>query len=150
MKVLFLGLLGAALNVTLVPPAQAALECQYYDQDVARAVMIMQVATMEVTPPECGGQGQCAYVGEVMPNFRGPKEVGTIIRTSFPCEAPLEPGSDANFEVGPTVWKDFEALRDAAFMELHIAPEGGPAGHGAGAVIIQALTDAPARRSFCG
>jgi hypothetical protein len=149
MRVLCLGMLGAALNITFVPPVQAAAPCQAYDQAVARAVMIMQVATMEVIPPDGGGLGQCTYIGEVMRNFLGPKEVGTIIRTSIPCEAPLEPGSDANFEVGPTMWKDFEALRDSPYVELHIAPEGGPAGAGAGAVMIDALTDAPARRSAC-
>jgi hypothetical protein len=37
--------------------AQAALECRHYIESVARAVMIMQVATLEVIPPEGGEQG---------------------------------------------------------------------------------------------
>jgi hypothetical protein len=40
-------------------------------------------------------------------------------------------------------------LRDAPVVELHIAPEGGPAAGGAGAYLLDAATDAPARPSAC-
>jgi hypothetical protein len=129
--------------------AQAALRCDDLDALVAQAVMIQQVVPSEVIPPEGGGQGLCTLRAEVVRSFMGPHPVGTLIRTSIPCLAPLAPGSfQEPSPGGATLW-DFEALRDAPVIELHIAPEGGPAGYGAGVVILDAPTDAPERRSAC-
>jgi hypothetical protein len=131
-------------------PAQAALQCNYYDDMVAEAVMVMQIVPTEVVPPEGGGQGNCEVSGEIVRSFLGPHPVGTVIRTTIRCESPLPPDVTAPVEVGGTVWWDFEALRDAAVIELHIAPEGGPAGYGSGVAILPAPTEAPARVSACG
>ena len=130
-------------------PAQAALRCDDIDYFVAQAVMIQQVVPSEVIPPEGGGQGLCTLRGEIVRSFMGPHPVGTLIRTTIPCQAPLEPGEiEEVIPGGDTIW-DFEALRDAPVIELHIAPEGGNAGYGAGVVLLDAPTDAPARRSAC-
>lgn len=131
-------------------PAQAALQCDVYDDLVAGAVMIMQIVPTEVLPPDGGGQGKCSVGGEIVRSFLGPHPVGTAIRTAIPCLAPLEPGSSNEVQVGGELWWDFEALRDAAVIELHIAPEGGPAGYGSGVAILTAPTEAPARVSACG
>jgi hypothetical protein len=143
MKLMMMTMVAGALAL----PAEAALPCDVYDQIVAGAVMIMQVVPTSVTPPEGGGQGRCTFRGEIVRSFLGPHPVGTAIVTSISCMAPFEPGSDRDIEVGGTMWTDFEALRDAAVVELHISPEGGPLD--TGVVFLDAPTDAPARVSAC-
>lgn len=138
----------AMFVAVLAVPAEAALPCNVYDDFVAGAVMIMQVVPTSVTPPEGGGQGICTFRGEMVRSFLGPHPVGTAIETSISCMAPFEPGSDRDIMVGGTVWTDFEALRDAAVVELHISPEGGPVD--TGVVLLEAPTDASARESACG
>ena len=141
-----------ALTAALAaPPARAALECQYYDQMVAQAVMIMQIEKTTVTPPSAtDSRNRCTVQGTIVRSFLGPHPVGTLIETVIPCIGyPLPPGTDDDIEIGATVFKDFDALRDAAVIELHIAPEGGPAGYGAGARLLDAATDAPTYTSFC-
>lgn len=130
-------------------PARAALECQYYDQMVAEAVMVMQVAVESVVPPAGGGQGECIVTGEMVRNFKGPHPVGTRIQTSIPCEAPVPEGVTPEVFVGATAWWRYAALAEAVVIELHIAAEGGPAGYGAGVVLLEAPTEAPAWEPVC-
>jgi hypothetical protein len=88
--------------------------------------------------------------GEIVQSFLGPHPVGTVIQTEIPCTAPLDdPNAEPAVEVGPTFWWDFEALQGAAVIELHIAPEGGPAGYGAGVMILDAPTDEPMWTPYC-
>ena len=138
-----------ALAVLMPPPAQAALPCDVYDEQVAAAAMILQIGAIEVERPPLGDL-RCTLRGTVLQSFRGPIAPGTRIETRLACagypeaadeEIPVEPGS--------TVYWDFDALRGAAVIELHIAAEGGPAGSGAGVVLLDAVTDAPAFRGSC-
>lgn len=146
MKAFLAGLivLGAA------GPAAAALECRYYDEMVLDAVMVMQVAVASVVPPAGGGQGDCVLTGEIVRNFKGPHPVGTRIQTTVFCEAPVADGVEPDVMVGATIWWRYAALAEAAVVELHIGPGGGPAGYGAGVVLLEAPTEAPAWVSACG
>lgn len=131
-------------------PAVAALPCNAYDEMVGQAVMVMQVDVESVVPPAGGGQGGCVLTGEIVRNFKGPHPVGTRIQTMVFCEAPVTDGGEPEVMVGATIWWNFAALAQADVVELHIAAEGGPAGYGAGVVLLEVPTDAPAWTSFCG
>jgi hypothetical protein len=132
-------------------PAQAALECQVYDDMIAAAVMVMQIKPTSIVPPQAAGQGNCTLTGEIVQSFLGPHPVGTVVQTSIPCTAPVaDPDVEVPVVVGPTLWWDLDALQAAAVIELHIAPEGGPAGHGTGVVLLDAATSEPAWQSRCG
>jgi hypothetical protein len=141
--------LAGAMMLGAAGPAMAALQCQYYDQMVAEAVMVMQIAVQSVEPPEGGGQGRCSVTGEIVRSFKGPHPVGTVVQTAIPCEAPLPDGAEAAIEIGPTIWWKFDALAAARVIELHIAPGGGPAGYGAGVRLLAAPTDAPVWEPLC-
>jgi len=143
-------LLAAGMTVSALP-AQAALECHVYDDMVAAAVMVMQITPSSVVPPEAGGQGNCTVTGEIVQSFLGPHPVGTVVQTQIPCMAPVsDPNVEVPLLVGPTLWWDLDALQAAAVIELHIAPEGGPAGHGTGVLLLDAPTAEPMWQSRCG
>lgn len=131
-------------------PAQAALECQYYDQALAEAVMIMQIDRTEVTlPPD--GSTSCTLRGTIIRSFLGPHPVGTLIETQVPCDGFVQStGEPAPIEVGPAIYRSVDALAAAPVVELHIAPEGGPAAYGGGVILLDAPTEAPVSRRFCG
>jgi hypothetical protein len=141
--------LAGVMMLGAAGPAMAALQCQYYDQMVAEAPMVMQIAVESVVPPEGGGQGRCIVSGEIVRSFKGPHPVGTGVQTAIPCEAPLPEGAAADIEIGATIWWDFDALAAAAVIELHAAPEGGPAGYGAGVRLLDAPTAAPVWTPHC-
>jgi hypothetical protein len=132
------------------PPAQAALQCQHYDDLVDAAAMVMQIGETDVTAPEVIG-GTCRVTGTILRGFLGPHAVGTRIETQVPCHGyPITTDEEIPVEVGPTIFWQFDALNDAAVVELHIAAEGGPAGYGSGVYLLDAPTDTPARVSACG
>ncbi|GGL60795.1 hypothetical protein [Wenxinia marina] len=139
----------AALLALAAAPAHAALPCDVYDELVAEAVMVMQIADIAVVAPESGSA--CTVRGTVVRTFAGPHPPGTRIQTSIPCDGyPLPPGVVPDIEIGATLYWDFDALSSAAVIELHIAPEGGPAGYGAGVAVLAEPTEAPARAPTCG
>ncbi len=147
----YAGPLLAAVTTIAALPAQAALECHVYDDMVAAAVMVMQIAPTSFVPPPGGGQGNCTVTGEIVQSFLGPHPVGTVVQTRIPCTAPMaDPDAEMPIMVGPTLWWDLDALQAAAVIELHIAPEGGPAGHGTGVVLLDAATSEPMWQSRCG
>jgi hypothetical protein len=132
------------------PSAHAALQCEYYDDLVDAAAMVMQIGETEVTAPEAVG-GTCRVTGTILRSFQGPHPVGTRIETQVPCHGyPITTDEEIPIEVGPTIFWQFDALTDAAVIELHIAAEGGPAGYGSGVYLLDIPTDTPARLSACG
>jgi hypothetical protein len=140
------------LTLALMIPAtaQAALQCNYYDDFVAAAVMVMQIDDVTVSPPATPG-ADCTVSGTIVRSFLGPHPVGTRVQTPVPCiGVPAALGGDGEIEVGPAIYKDYAALVAAPVIELHIAPESGPAGHGAGVVLLEAPTDSPQYTSMCG
>ncbi len=140
----------AAASTVAAFPVQAALECSAYDDLVAQAVMIMQIAPSNIVPPEGGGEGNCTVTGAIVRSFLGPHPVGTVVQTAIPCKAPITNPDLANpVTVGPTRWWDYAELQAAAVIELHIAPTGGPAGHGAGVVLLEEPSEAPMWQSLC-
>jgi len=111
--------------------------------------MVMQIAVRAVDPA-ADGETRCRVEGEILRAFKGPHPVGTLIQTMVPCRAGWTDAQGAPvLMVGPEVYHDREALLAAPVIELHIAPTGGPAGYGAGVVLLDAPTEAPAYRSFC-
>lgn len=130
-------------------PGAAMIECHYYDEMVAEAVAVVQVAALSIVPPPDGGQGDCTLTGKIVRNFKGKYPVGTVIRATVPCDAPQTSGAERPPMVGATMWRSLDALEGAAVIELHLATEGGPAGYGAGVVLLDAPTETPAWRSVC-
>ena len=149
-------MMPAARNLTLTLSlamlangAQAALQCDAYDDLVAQAAMVMQIAVTEVVAPT-NDQQVCTLRGQIVRSFSGPHPVGTPIETLIGCDGyPIPQASEPVIEVGPTIYWDFDALRAAAVIELHIAAAGGPAGHGAGVWLLDAPTDAPQWQPYC-
>ena len=141
--------LSGLLVLGTAQPGAAMMQCHYYDEMVAEAVMVVQVAPSSIVPPPQGGQGDCTLTGKIVRKFKGKYPVGTVIRTSVPCEAPQTSGPQRPPMVGATMWRSLEALEGAAVIELHLAAEGGPAGYGAGVVLLDAPTETPAWRSVC-
>lgn len=147
----------AARNLTLTltlamlaDGAQAALQCDAYDDLVAQAVMVMQIAVTEVVAPT-NDQQVCILRGQIVRSFSGPHPVGTQIETALGCDGyPIPEGVEPVVEVGPRMFWDFDTLRAAAVIELHIAAQGGPAGFGAGVWLLDAPTDAPQWQPSCG
>jgi hypothetical protein len=140
-----MAMLGAGLGA----PACADVLCSSLDAEVARAVMIIQVVPSEVVPPETGGQGMCTMTGEIVQSFLGQHPVGTVIQTRIPCTSPELPGAEPTVQT-EGAWFQIDLLRATAVIELHIAPQGGPAGGSAGVVLLDGATKSPARRSACG
>ncbi|NCO86885.1 MAG: hypothetical protein GW886_09700 [Rhodobacterales bacterium] len=130
----------AALLAVIAGPAAAMLQCHHYDEMVAEATMVMQIAPTDVTGPDPAGN--CTVTGTIVRSFKGPHPAGTLVGTMVPCDNP-------QMLIGATIWQDAAALRRARIVELHIAPTGGPAGYGAGVLLLDAETDAPTLTSFC-
>ena len=84
-----------------VPRAQAALQCEYYDQLVAEAAMVMQIAPSLIEAPAAQSEF-CRVQGEVIRAFKGPHPVGTMIETSIPCQNGwVDASGETVFMVGP-------------------------------------------------
>ena len=103
--------------------------------------MVFQIDTLTVGPPEA--DGYCRLDGTIRRAFAGPHAVGTRIRTRFPCD-------NSEGRIGGEVFTDPAGLARRGAAELHIAPEGGPAAYGGGLIPLDALTEAPVWRPFCG
>lgn len=131
---LALAALPALLGLGLAPAAAAINPC-YLDQMVQEAPRVMQIAKQTVEGPDA--DGHCVLTGTVVRSFRGDIAVGTSVRTTFACSNP-------RLEVGGTTYHDRDAVAAAGAVELHTAPEGGPAGYGWGLLLLDAPTDAPA------
>ena len=131
--------LGACLALA-AGPAAAVLECQYYDEFVAAAVMVIQITDTTVTGPDAGSN--CTLTGTVARVFTGDMAIGTRVQTPVPCD-------NIQGTVGGTIWTESTRLAAAPVVEVHIGAEGGPAGDGAGVVLLEALSDAPSYQSFC-
>jgi hypothetical protein len=137
------------LTLALLAPAaaEAALQCNYYDEFVAAAVTVIQIADTTVAP--FGDASDiCMLDGTVVRSFRGPIATGTLIRTHVPCRG--IPGRTFEGMPGPTIYTDYAALVGAKVVEIHAGAEGGPAGHGAGIVLLPIPTDSPQYQSMCG
>ena len=123
----------AALLALCAGPAWAALPPCVYDQMISEAPLAFQMEVLSVVPPD--GDGICRVTGEIQHSFRGTPDSGQII-VRVPC-------LNRQGLVGPTIWHDETALRAARFMEIYGAIGQGVAGYGAGAFIIEGLTQSP-------
>jgi hypothetical protein len=119
--------------------ANAAIECQYHDQAVDAATVVIQITDQQVTT--AAEPGWCSIIGTVRRSFRGDTALGSSITTETPCDN--EP-----FPPGPQIVTDMSALISAPVIELHLS-YGEVASHGAGLAVLPALTDAIARTPMC-
>lgn len=143
------GLWAGLLALGAAGPAAAMMQCQHYDEMVAEAATVVQVTPISVVPPPEGGQGDCQLSGKIVRNFKGLFPVGAVIETTVPCDAPHTSGVARPPMVGATIWRSLAALEGAAVIELHLAGDGGVAGYGAGVVLLEVPTEAPAWRPIC-
>lgn len=129
-----------ALGLSVLPalPLQAALQISTCDrlrevaEAVADAVTVIQIADHVV---EWDGF-RCRVTGTVVRSFRGSLEPGSPVQTSFRC------GEASTVEIV----RDPETVARAAVIEIHAQAAGGPAAGGAGLLLLDAPTDAPAFR----
>jgi hypothetical protein len=141
---------ACALTMLVPLSAQAALQCDAYDELVAQSVMIMQIGDITLTRPPFE-EIRCTLQGTVLVNFLGPHEPGTRIQTEVTCDGyALQDNEIPNIEIGPAIYWDYDRMAASPVIELHIAPGGGPSGAGAGIVLLDAVTETPQYSSFCG
>jgi hypothetical protein len=131
------------LILTLLMPAaaHAAIACQYHEQAVALATVIVQIDAVAVTGPD--ENGDCGITGTVQRSFLGDLALGSTVTTTTPCDATILRAP------GPQIYTDFGVLSAARVIELHLT-DGAVASYGAGLAVLDALTDAPARPNMCG
>jgi hypothetical protein len=141
--------LAVWLALGVAQPGAAMMACEHYDAMVAEAVTVIQIVPALVTPPPEGGQGNCTVTGEIVRIFKGFATPKTVVSTILPCEAPLPEGIERPILVGPTMWVPLSGLGGAGAVELHLDEGGFPTGYGAGVVLLDAPTDAPAWRPVC-
>ena len=139
MKLLVLGM----AIMCAAKPAAALMECEFVDALVAEAVMVVQLTNTAVTPRDA--EGFCTVTGDIAQVFLGELPVGTRIMTTLPCSRDADENNPQPDYGSPLQ----SALEAALVLELHIAAQGGVAGSGEGAVLLDALTDAPAYTSAC-
>jgi hypothetical protein len=119
--------------------AQAAIHCQYHDQAVADAAVIIQITDQQIA--HANEPGWCSITGTVQRSFRGDLALGTTVTTRTPCDG-------AAFPPGPQIITGYADLAAATVIELHMTGSI-IASHGAGLAILPALTDFPARLPMC-
>lgn len=134
--------LGLISGLTLLAcPAQAMIQCIYYDQMVAEAVDVVQLDAAKIGAPDANGN--CSISGHISRVFLGMLQVEGWLETAAPCD-------NVQGMVGPVMWTDPGALAQAKVIELHLAPGGSIAGYGSGIALLDALTETPAWKPLCG
>lgn len=130
-----------ALALIFLPcVAEAAIQCQYHDEAVAAATVVVQITDPHITPADT--PGHCIITGIVQRSFRGDTAIGSTLSTSTPCDS-------AAFPPGPQIVTAQSDLAAAPVIEMHLTM-GLVASYGAGLAILPDLTDAPARPPLCG
>ena len=127
--------------VLVAGPAQALIECIYYDQMVAAAVSVVQMESPKVGAADA--QGNCALSGHIARVFGGTLQVDTWLETAVPCE-------NSQDIAGPAIYTGSEALMGSKVIELHLDQAGQITGYGAGVVLLDALTESPMWKPLCG
>ena len=132
---------GMAMGlVVLACPAQAMIQCIYYDQMVAEAVDVVQLDDAKVGAPDASGN--CSISGHIARVFAGGLQVDGWLDSAAPCQ-------NAQDVAGPAIYTNADALAQAKVIELHLAAGGGIAGYGAGIKLLDALTESPAWKPLC-
>jgi hypothetical protein len=119
--------------------AEAAIQCQYHDEAVAAATVVVQITDPHIAAADT--PGYCTITGTVQRSFRGDIALGSTLSTSTPCDT-------APFPPGPQIVTAQSSLAAAPVIELHLT-QGEVASYGAGLAVLPALTDAPARPPLC-
>ena len=120
--------------------AQAMLPPCVYDEMIAGATDVVQIVEPAVTGPDA--QGICDLRGVIARSFRGALVVGDKLALSLAC-------ANVDGLVGAQIYRDPEAMQNAAAIELHLTG-GGVAGYGAGLFVLPALTEALHWQTECG
>ena len=133
-----LAVIGLVLTAA---PAQAMLECVYYDESVAEAVDVVQLDGAKIGSPD--ENGNCSISGHISRVFAGGLQVDGWLDSAAPCD-------NSQGIAGPVIYSNAEALAQAKVIELHLDAGGGIAGYGAGIVLLDGPTEAPAFKPMCG
>ena len=129
------------LAMLLAGPANAMIQCIYYDQMIAEAAKVVQIAAPKVGATDANGY--CAVSGQISRVFVGAAQVDDWLETSVPCD-------NVQGIAGPVIWTAGAALAAAKVIELHLDGADQIAGYGAGVVLLDVLTDSPMWKPLCG
>jgi tetratricopeptide (TPR) repeat protein len=100
-----------------MPAAEAALPPCVYEQAREQATYHVQIKVTRVTPPP-KTPGECETIGDVARIFRnksGELRLGTRLAFAVSCSRRGEPPL-----VGGTLWRDFDTLRAAKYLEVFL------------------------------
>ena len=125
----------------LAGPANAMIQCIYYDQMIVQAAKVVQIAAPKVGAADANGY--CAVSGYISRAFVGAAQVADWLDTSVPCD-------NVQGIAGPVIWTGAADLAAAKVIELHLDDAGQIAGYGAGVVLLDVLTDSPMWKPLCG
>lgn len=113
------GLRLALAALLPIGAAQAALAPDYYEEARRSAPNHLQIKVLEVGAPN-GGMGKCAVDGEVVRLFRGTFAPGTKLTFDVSCY------DYGQIPDGGTLWTDYDALKDAKFLEAFMSADAQP------------------------
>ena len=111
-----------ALPLFVLQPAGALLAPEYYAQARKEAPYHVQVRVMSVNGP-ARTPGECAITSEVVRIFRDiPGRLKQATRLAFTISC-RRVGDEAT--PGPTLWKDYESLLRAEYLEVFLNKNNG-------------------------
>ena len=103
--------------IALTGAASAVLAPEFYEEARRSAASHLQIEIEEVSGPG-GGMGDCMVEGKAVKIFKGGVEPGQPMRFTISC---YDYGSIPD---GATLWTDYDALKEAHYIEAFMS--GGP------------------------